>query len=385
MPPRNWVEISRGALRRNQEYVRGRLAAGTGLCAVVKADAYGHGAATCAEVFAQGGAQWLAVTSAEEGAKLRHNGTAGIPVLVLAGFMPGDVETILEQRLTPAVWDVEQIEWLAAGARRRGNGPIAIHLKLETGMGRLGATLAQEAALRAALEKAPEVQVQALFSHLAAAEAATDTGNQEQHRAFQAALTRWAPLLTNGLGERNGQGGHLLNGEGALRYPGWGGAMARVGLALYGYSAQPEHALHLEPALSWKTHVIAIKDLPAGHGIGYGPLFRAPGPMRVATIAVGYADGYHRAFSPGARVLIGGLPVPVVGAISMDLTTVDVTALPAVRLGEEVTLLGGAAQRSISEATSEAVTAFDLAALAHTIPYEILCGLSARVARFYRD
>jgi alanine racemase len=169
----------------------------------------------------------------------------------------------------------------------------------------------------------------------------------------------------------------LLNGEGALRYPGWGGGMARVGLALYGYSAQPEHAAHLEPALSWKTHVIAIKDLPAGHGVGYGPLFRAPRPMRIATIAVGYADGYHRLFYPGARVLIGGVVAPVVGAISMDLTTVDVSGLPTVRLGDEVTLLG--------RGNGQAITAVELAALAKTIPYEILCGLSARVQRLYRD
>jgi len=384
MPPRNWVEISRGALRRNQEYVRRRLAPSTALCAVVKADAYGHGAAACAEVFAHGGAEWLAVTSPEEGARLRVNGTSRVPVLVLAGFAPVDVAALLEHRLTPAVWDAEQIAWLAAGMAKchpagTPAGTLAVHLKVDTGMGRLGVTSAQETALREALERAPQIRVEAVFSHLAAAEVTSGEGNEAQHREFLAALERWSRWLP-GLASRNGAGHHLLNGEGALRYPGWGGGMARVGLALYGYSAQPEHAAHLTPALSWKTHVIALKDLPAGHGVGYGPLYRAPRPMRVATIAAGYADGYRRQFSPGAHVLIGGVPAPVVGAISMDLTTIDVTdvtEVPGVRLGDEVTLLGGSGPAR--------VTALELARLAGTIPYEILCGLSARVERIYRD
>ncbi len=371
MHPRNWVEISRGALRRNLAYVRGRLRPGTEVCAVVKADAYGHGAVECARVFVGGGARWLAVTSPEEGARLRRGLDAGgsedVRILVLAGFARGDAETLLEQRLTPAVWDPEQVAWLAEGLARRGDGAMfPVHVKFESGMGRLGVTTAQEAAMAAALAAAPGLRVEAVFSHLAAAEG-TEAPSAAQRERLLAAAARFAP----------GAATHLLNSEGALRYAGWGGLMVRSGLALYGYSADAASAARLEPALSWKTRVVGVKDLPAGHGIGYGALVRAPRAMRIAVIAAGYADGYRRQFWPGARVLIGGREAPVVGAISMDLTTVDVTELPAPALGEEVTLVGRGAEA--------AVTAVDLARLAGTIPYEILCGLSARVERRYLE
>ncbi|HVA65204.1 MAG TPA: alanine racemase [Terriglobales bacterium] len=350
------MEISRGALRHNLDYVRSRLGAGTQVCAVVKADAYGHGAGECARVFTAAGAPWLAVTSVEEGVRLR----AGVPaarILVLAGFFREEAAALVEHRLTPAVWDAAQIEWLAAAAGREKK--FALHLKLETGMGRLGVTAEQEAGVRAALAAAPQLQVEAVFSHLAASEAAEEAPSREQRRR---------------LGEAgNGQAWHLLNSEGALRYPEWGGMLVRSGLALYGYSAQPEHAARLRPALQWKTRVVGVKELPAGHGVGYGPHFRTPRRMRVATLAAGYADGYRRDFSPGAAVRVHGNMAPVVGAVSMDLTMVDVSQVPEVKLGDEAVLLG------------EGVGATTLAAVAGTIPYEVLCGISARVERGYAD
>ncbi|TAN21394.1 MAG: alanine racemase [Acidobacteria bacterium] len=363
MKSRNWVEISRGALRRNLAYVRQLLPPATAICAVVKADAYGHGAVACAEVFAAAGVEWLAVTSVEEGVKLRHAGLQP-RILVLGGFEAEDAADLLQHHLTPAVWDAAQVRWLGAAMNGHRAG---IHLKLETGMGRLGVTAAQEAEVAAALHAAPGVQVEAVFSHLASADSPDGHPSEQQHERLLAEAAAHHFTATS-------PAWHLLNSEAALRFPQWGGAMARVGLALYGYSAQPEHAQRLQPALTWKTRVVGVKELPAGHGIGYGARFHTPHTMRVATLAAGYADGYRREFFPGAQVALGGAPAPVVGAVSMDLTTVDASAAPQLALGDTATLLGAGAP-----------DAAGLAQLAHTIPYEILCGISARVERIYVD
>jgi len=360
--PRNWVEISRPALRRNLRYVRSRLRAGTALCAVVKADAYGHGAPACAQTFHQAGAEWLAVTSVEEGLRLRQAGLDG-RILVLGGFAASEAPALVAHGLTPAIWDPAQLHWLdAALLQYPESGRFPFHVKIESGMGRLGLTPAQEADFAAALARQPRLSLEAAFSHLAASEAPDPGACARQFAEFRRAADR--------LGVKPW---HFLNSEGALRFAPWGGMMARVGLALYGYSSQPEHAARLRPALTWKTRVLAVKDLPAGHAIGYGSRFRSPAPIRIAVIAVGYADGYRRDFSPGAHVTLRGGEAPVIGAISMDLTTVDVTHLPPPRLGDEVTLLGPGCD------------AAHLAQLARTIPYEVLCGLSARVRRAYFD
>jgi alanine racemase len=355
MPARNWVEISRAALRRNCAYVRQRLPTGTELCAVVKADAYGHGAVECGRVFAECGATWLAVTSVEEGARLRRAGIAA-RILVLAGFAADEAAALIEHRLTPAVWDASQVAWLEAARPPEG---FAIHLKLDTGMGRLGVTEEQAAHMAATLAAAPQLRVEAVFSHLAMAEAEDGIFSRQQHRRL--------------LETANGTPWHLLNGEAALRYGAWGGMLARVGLPLYGYSTQREHAAQLAPALAWKARVVSVKELPAGHGIGYGARYRAPARMRVATLAVGYADGYRRDLWPEAVVLLSGQPAPVAGAISMDLTTVDASNAAAATVGDEVALIG------------DGLTAARLAGWADTLPYEILCGISARVPRVYLD
>ncbi|MGH9487941.1 MAG: alanine racemase [Terriglobales bacterium] len=358
MISRNWVEISRGALRHNLDYVRRFLPVETAICAVVKADAYGHGAVACAQVFAAAGVEWLAVTSVKEGLRLRHAGVGG-RILVLGGFVAEEAGALLGAGLTAAVWDASQIRWLAAA--RDGHRAI-IHLKLETGMGRLGVTAAQEEEVRQALRAAPGLEVEAVFSHLASAEAADRSASDHQRaRLLAGAAAHRVPW-------------HLLNSEASLRFPHWGGKLARVGLALYGYSAQAEHARHLRPALRWKALVVAVKDLPAGHGVGYGARFHTPTAMRLATLAAGYADGYRRELAPGAYAVHGGQHLPVAGAISMDLTTVDASAAPGLALGDTVALLGAGAPDAAA-----------LAALAHTIPYEMLCGISARVERVYVD
>lgn len=361
MTSRNWAEISRGVLRHNWAHVRRVVPAASEICAVVKADAYGHGALACAREFERLGAGWLAVTSVEEGARLRQGGLVA-RILVLAGFARGEAPALVDYHLTPAVWDVAQLDWLGATTTE----PMAVHLKLDSGMARLGITPGQEASVGLALQRWPQLRVEAVFSHLAASEAADDSGSHEQHGRFHAAAGRMGFSALPW---------HLLNSEGALRFSsrdGWSGSLVRVGLALYGYSSQPRHAQALQPALSWKTTVLSLKDVPAGQAVGYGGLYRTAAPSRLAVIAAGYADGYRRDLSPGARVTLAQGSAPVVGAISMDLITVDATGVP-VALGDEVSLLGAG------------VTAADLAAHVGTIPYEILCGLSARVERRYVD
>lgn len=353
MQARNWVEISRAALRHNCDYVRRLLPPGTELCAVVKADAYGHGAVECARVFEACGAAWLAVTSVEEGARLRQAGI-GARILVLAGFAAEEAAALIQHQLTPAVWDAAQIAWLDAAQPPEG---FPIHLKFDTGMGRLGVTEEQAPQVAATLAAAPRLRVEAVFSHLAMGEAEDGIFSRQQHRRLTAAA--------------EGRPWHLLNGEATLRFADWGGMLARVGLPLYGYSTQMEHAGQLRPALAWKARVISVKELPAGHGVGYGARYRAPARMRAATLAVGYADGYHRDLWPEAVVLLGGQPAPVAGAISMDLATVDAGQAPRPAVGDEAVLIGGA------------LSAERLARWADTLPYEILCGISARVPRVY--
>lgn len=358
MISRNWAEISRGALRRNWVHLRRVVPADTEICAVVKADAYGHGALACAREFESAGARWLAVTSVEEGTRLRQGGIAA-RILILAGFAREEATALVEHHLTPTVWDPAQLEWLGTAAA----GATAIHLKLDSGMARLGVTPEQEPAVRRALARWPKLQVEAVFSHLAASEAADERGSREQHRRFRAAAERMGLAATPW---------HLLNSEGALRFGSWSGCLVRVGLALYGYSSHPDHAALLLPALSWKTTILSLKQVAAGQAVGYGGSYATPAPAHLAVVAAGYADGYRRDLSPGARVILADCAAPVVGAISMDLTTVDVTGSRAA-LGDEVVLLG------------PGVTAVDLADCAGTIPYEILCGLSARVERRYVD
>lgn len=369
---RIWVEISRPALRHNLAEARRHLPAGTELCAVVKADAYGHGAPECARVFERAGVRWLAVTSADEGVRLRRAGLRA-RILVLAGFTEPDADALVAHELTPAAWAPAQIAWLAAAVRRRrGRRPLPIHVKIDTGMGRLGASRRELSALAAALAAAPELRIEAVFSHLSEAEGPDPSVSVAQRRRFAFSCRALAAALHRPAADWPW---HLLNSTAALRFADWGGAIARVGLTLYGYALlQPPPPLR--PALAWKTRVVAVKHLPRGHGVGYGSRFRLPRPMRLATLAAGYADGYRRQLSPGASVLIHGQRAPVVGAISMDLTSVDVTGLP-VAIGDTATLIGAEGAAT--------VTAADLAAQSGTIPYEILCGISSRVARVYVD
>jgi alanine racemase len=372
-----WAEVSLRALRNNFRAVQNLVGTGVQVCAVVKADAYGHGAERCALALEAEGAQWFGVTTTDEGVPLREAGLRG-RILLMTGFWRGEEEEVVRQGLTVAVWDSWHIEVLSRAAEHLGAPQQPVHLKIDTGMGRLGVTLEDLPRICGVIRRSPLIILEGLFTHFASSEVLDAPDVPEQMRRFDQALRivkdhGLSPVLC-----------HMDNTSGVLAQPGSWRDMVRPGLALYGYTLpllragrpSPEQTpLQLEPALSWRTRVISVKHLPAGHALGYGGTFVTKRPSRVAVLPVGYADGYNRELSNQGRVIVRGEYAPIVGRISMDLTLVDVTSIPGAGVGDEVILLGSSGSATVS--------AIDLADFCRTIPYEILCGISKRVPRNY--
>lgn len=374
----NWAEVSAIALRHNLRAFRRRLSrpAPPWICAVVKANAYGHGLLACARALAAERVPWFAVTSVEEGAALR---AAGIRqrVLVLGAYDREDAVEIVRLGLTPTVWDGAQVASLrrAVAAFPRRAAPLAVHLKIDTGMARLGAAPASAARLAARIRADSRLRLEAVYSHLRSSDDDLPA-SRAQLRVLRAAVRQLAPPPPFC---------HLANSAAIWRLPashrvqagphdGQLHGMVRLGLGLYGYSPLRRAAAALHPVLSWKTRIIAIQELAPGRRVGYGGEFVTRRPSRIAVLAVGYADGYpRRLWESRAHVLVRGRRAPLAGRVSMDLASVDVTDLPAARVGDVAVLLGRQGRLSI--------TAADLAARCGTIPYEILCGIAARVPR----
>lgn len=389
----NWTEISRPALGANLQAFRRRLRRGAlasgpppRLCAVVKANAYGHGLIECARTLVAAGAEWLAVTDTAEAVALRQARIRG-RILVLGDFDGADAHAMARLGLTPTVWTEAQVLRLARAASPHAG--VAVHLKVDTGMARLGAPaaalprLARQAARR-------ELKVEAIYTHLASSEGPA-AGVAVQLRRLAAALAAVDPAITTAPGFF----WHAANSAAAWRWaalrgglaspPGSmlpGPGLARIGLGLYGSCLAAEAEPHLRPVLAWKTRVIALRRIPAGAPVGYGGDrpggWKARRPAWIATLACGYADGYFRAIHAvrAAHVLIRGRRAPFAGRISMDLMSVDVTGIPGVRRGDEAVLIGRQGRERIRPA--------DLARWAGTIPYEVTCAIAARVPRHYR-
>jgi len=348
---------------------------------VVKADAYGHGAVPVARALAAAGAPWLGVALLEEGLELRA-ANVQLPIMVLAGAFGDAWDELLRNRLTPVLTSPAQVAMLGAAARALRVQAEA-HLELDTGMGRLGAAPGELPAILSALRAAPEVALTGLCTHFAGADTADAEGNARQIRLFHEAA---AALSSAGLSPLL----HATNSAGTLRLPGVRQDLSRPGIMLYGYlsygpeldapAAARDAARRLRPALSWRTAIVHLKEVPAGTRISYGGHWAAPRPSRIAALPVGYADGYDRRLSgrPGygrAEVLVRGRRAPVVGTVCMDMIMVDVTDVPGAGLGDEVVLLGAQG--------GERIDADELARRAGTISYEILCGISRRVPRRY--
>ena len=391
----NWAEVSLSALCHNFHTLQQHVGAGVTICSVVKCDAYGHGYAECARALEQEGARWFGVTSTDEGVALRDCGILG-RVLILVGAWRGEEEDVLRYSLTPAISRVEELASFGRAAKHlRNTKPVAVHLKIDTGMHRLGLPLAELETFVEELQRTPEIELEGVFSHLASSEVLDDGRTQDQIRRFDEALQT---LARHGL---HPPIRHLANSSAAIARPDSRHNFVRPGLAIYGYQlpavkydgAMADRAplLDLHPVLQWKTRIISLRDVPAGQALGYGGTYATREPSRIAVIAAGYGDGYSRKHSyphnghsgDGAEgksrssVLVRGQRAPVLGRVSMDTTIVDVSHIGGCEIGDDVTLIGRSGE--------EEITAWDLARWSDTLPYEVLCNLSERVLRRYVD
>jgi alanine racemase len=382
-----WAEVRLGALLHNLRSIRRRLASGSKqgnsrrarpkILAVVKANAYGHGAVPVARALERGGADWFGVTCSAEGIDLREGGVRK-PILLLTGFWEGEENRILKHRLTPAVTRCEQLLLLERAAARARRVPFSFHLKIDSGMNRLGISPSDVPCFARTLANCPHVRIEGIFTHLAASEEFTHDKTEQQHRVFRETLERLrelkveAPIV------------HLANSAAVVSRPETWADMVRPGLILYGHhqsyqpperNADADALVPLRPALSLRARIISLRDIPAGQSVGYNSRWTASRPSRVAVIALGYADGLPRGLTNLGRIIVRGRFVPLVGTVSMDLAAADVTEIPDVRLGDVATIYGadGAASQQVS----------DVARLLGTVTSDLCCALGPRVPRFY--
>jgi alanine racemase len=373
-----WAEVSLTTLRQNFRTVEKHVGANVTVCAVVKADAYGHGAVECSRALEAEGARWLGVTSLDEAIPLREVGIRA-SILLMTGFWRGEESEIVRLQLTPTIWEPWHIESLNKAAAALGVARHPVHLKVDTGMGRLGVAVDQLPGVLAGLRAARHLVLEGLSTHLAASEIMDAPSVAEQGQSFDAArrMVRDAGMEPAFV--------HMANtGAVISRRETWN-TMVRPGIALYGYYLPFQRAgrevsggtlrLPVKPVLTWKTRILSLRDFRANQPLGYGATYVTKAPAHVAVLPVGYADGYNRQLSNRGRVIVREHYAPVVGRISMDLSLADVTGIPGVAVGDEVILLG----------TGEgwSVDAREHAELANSTPYEILCNISKRVPRRY--
>ena len=361
-----WAEIDLGAIGHNVRHFRSLLEPKTRICAVVKADGYGHGAVAVARAALAAGADCLAVAILDEALALRAAGFTE-PILILGYTPPAASALVVASRLTQTVWELDQGQALAAAAQAQGRR-AKIHLKIDTGMGRLGVFPAEAGPLAAALGRLPGLDLEGVFTHFAKADAFDKDSAWKQFEAFEQALSA---LSGQGL---NPALRHAANSAAALEMPRTRLDMIRIGISLYGLAPSDEcgQGAPLRPAMSLKTRVVFLKDVPAGTPISYGGTYVTPGPARIATLPVGYADGWVRRLAGRAEVVIRGRRVKIVGRICMDQCLADVTNLPDLKTGEEALLFGG------PELPVE-----EVAAHLETINHEVLCLVGKRVPRIY--
>ncbi|HEX3559795.1 MAG TPA: alanine racemase [Pyrinomonadaceae bacterium] len=367
-----WADVDLDALASNFRAVRARVASGVAVMGVVKADAYGHGARECAVRLAAEGAEWFGVATPEEGFALRAAGVTQ-PVLSFGGFWQGEAEDCLRQNIVPVVYRLDMAEALDAAARAAGT-VADVHVKIDTGMGRLGVRYDEAAEFAESLRAFEHVRVGGVMTHFAAAdEPRRDCFTEEQLLRFREAFAAFRAKGHRPVYE------HMANSAATFAHPETHGNMVRPGGVLYGLWRDVLPPLadtpRLRPVMSVRSRVVLVKRVHAGETLGYGCTFEAAREMIVATVPAGYADGYARSLSNRGRVVVRGKLAPVVGRVSMDLTLLDVTDVPGVAVGERVTLLGADGDLE--------VPAEDIARTVGTLSYEITCGVSARVPRLH--
>jgi len=384
MPTRpTWAEVSLATLVNNYKLIRDFVAPHATVCAVVKCNAYGHGAVECARALEAAGATWFGVTCADEGLELRQAGIVG-RILLMSGIWRGEGEVVVEHNLTPAVWSAEQISEVNSAAEKLREKAFPVHIEVDTGMARQGVSAANLGFVLEAARKAKSICVEGLHSHLASAEVVDADDVEAQLAAYQRALEQLAAAEIRPACVHLANSAAIVARKESWHRLGQSTALVRPGISLYGYylpfvtaAGDPSETREpsVKPVLAWKTRIIDIRDIEAGQGVGYNLTFVAKRPTRIATLAVGYGDGLSRALSNRGQVLIRGDFAPIVGKVSMDVTTVDVSDIPGVQIGDEVVLIG---QQNGHETTAAA-----MAASMQTIAYEVLCNVSKRVPRRY--
>lgn len=366
-PTKAYIDLK--ALEHNYNELRSLLAPGTAMMAVVKANAYGHGAAEVAGTLESLGCELFGVAIIEEGAHLRRSGVKR-PIVVLGGMFPEQADGVLEYGLTPVVFDMDTARALNEAAKKRG-ATLGIHVKLDTGMGRLGVLPDVAASFVSGLMGLGNLRVEAILSHFAESEAEDAEFSKRQLKAFLKAIEEIKGLgLAPGLIDMANSAAMVGIEEARLN-------VVRPGIMLYGSypSERLRGKIGLRPVMSLKTRVLLVKSVPEGFTISYGRRFVAKRPSRIATLPIGYADGLPRALGNTGEVLVRGKRAPIAGTVCMDLIMVDVTGIPGVKQGDEAVIIGSQ--------DGETITAEEAAAKAGTISYEIFCRLSARVPRVY--
>jgi alanine racemase len=377
-----WAEVSRAALRSNYRILR-EQAAGihADVVAVIKANAYGHGAAEALSTLIADGCDWFAVTCLDEARCLQLQ-LKGVRTLVLSGLFDGEASEMVRYALTPVLGSVQQLAWLVAAIPHSTEPPFPLHLEIDTGMGRQGIQWNDTAALAAfaaQLAQNPQLLLEAVMTHFASPEDAQSTQTSEQLDRFRAVL---ATLRAHGIAPpivHAGNSASLFEADQAsalrsIAQQSSSSLLLRPGISFYGYGP---HAAErgLQPVLSWKTRIAALRTVAAGEGVSYNATFRAARITHIALLPVGYADGYNRLLSNRGDVLVRGQRVPIAGRVTMDQIMIDVTDIADAAVGDEVVLLG--------QQGSDRITADDLATHTGTIAYEVLCAVGTRVPRVW--
>lgn len=365
---RAWVEIDLGALTHNIKQIKGLLSPKTALMAVVKADAYGHGAIKVAQTALKAGASWLAIATLGEGIELREAGITA-PILILGAInTPQEIEAIAHWQLQPTLCNPQQALIFSETLAELGEN-LSVHLKLDTGMSRLGTCWEQATEFVKLVQQLPHLNIASIYSHFATADDPDPTIMRLQHQRFETAI---ANLKTQGIKLPYL---HLANSAATLTDPSLHYDLVRVGLAIYGLYPSPHlrSQVSLKSVLQVKTKITQIKTIPPGTGVSYGHQFISDRLMKIAVVGIGYADGVPRNLSNGMEVLIRGQRVRQIGAITMDQLMLDVTNIRHLKVGEVVTLIG-------KDGTEE-ITADDWANNLGTISWEILCSFKHRLPR----
>ncbi|BAY28538.1 alanine racemase [Nostoc carneum NIES-2107] len=367
---RAWVEIDLAALSHNVRQLVSLLSSQTQLMAVVKADAYGHGAVSVAKTALESGASWLGVATVPEGIQLREAGIKA-PILILGAIQtPEQIQAIAQWKLQPTLCSPKQALVFSNTLEAiQHSSPLPVHIKLDTGMSRLGTNWQQTGEFVQLVKSLPHLSIASIYSHLATADDPDTTVMKEQHRRFEEAIAQIKamgiepPCL------------HLANSAATLADSSLHYNIVRVGLAVYGLypSEHLQNTINLQPVLQVKARVTQVKTISAGTGVSYGHQFIASHELRIAVVGIGYADGVPRHLSNNMQVLIRGQRIPQIGTITMDQLMVDVSSIPDIQEGEVVTLLG--------QQGKEQISANDWAKKLDTISWEILCGFKHRLPR----